>query len=128
MKARHISEQGRLAGLSKLESILSDSSQDIHQQYSANVNDRFKNDGLKHLLSLNNGYIKADVFVQALPSQLLKSGVSISQGMTYSGIGSGLGVHGSFSTHYELRAQGLAIDKGNEVEVWTASDFRFVPK
>ncbi len=128
MKARQISEDGRLAGLQQLEFLLADKNQTIHQQYSNQVADRFKNDGLKHLLSLNDGNAKAEVFLQALATKMLKNGTSLAQNMGYSGVGSGLGSLGSFSTHYELRAQGVVLDKGNDVEVWTASDFRFIPQ
>jgi hypothetical protein len=39
----------------------------------------------------------------------------------------GLGNQESFAAHYELRAKGIAHDKGSDVTFWTASDYRFTP-
>ena len=128
MKARQISEEARLLGLKKLNFLLADKKLNTHQQYANSVTDRIKKDSLKHFISVKEVDAEADVYLQTLPTQLLKNGVSLSQNMAYSGLGSGLGSQGSYVTNYELRAQGKALDQGHAVEVWTASDFRFVPK
>lgn len=128
MKARQISEDGRLFGLKQLKILLGDKTHDFHQVYAHPPIDRLKRNGLKHLLSLKEADAEVDVYLQTLPTEMLKNGVSLSQNMNYSGLGSGLGSHGSYSTNYELRARGKALDQGYSVDVWTASDFRFFPK
>lgn len=128
MQARQISEDGRLLGLKRLKSLLADTKQNTHMHYAKPVFDRVKKDGLKHFLSVKEPSAQVEVSLQALPTKLLKNGVSLSQHMAYSGLGNGLGSQGSYSMHYELRAHGRALDKNNYVDVWTASDFMFIPK
>lgn len=128
MQARQIAEDGRLLGLKRLESLLADQKHNTHKHYAKPAFDRLKKNGLKHLLSVKEPYAQADIFLQALPTKILTNGVSLSQNMAYSGLGNGLGSQGSYSMHYELRAHGRARNKDNYVDVWTASDFMFIPK
>lgn len=128
VKARQVSENGRLKGVEELQFLLNNKYQNKQHFFTHNTIDRMRSDGLKHFLHLSNGDTEANIFLQTLPSRALKEGVSLSQHMAYAGVGSGLGSQGSFSSHYEIRSQGRAMDKGHYVDVWTASDFMFISK
>lgn len=115
LKARQISEDGRLMAINKLTTLLKENKLDT------NTN------GLKIFTSFSQDASRAEVYLKELPVQVLKTGMSLNQNMAYSGLGMGLGNHGSFSTRYELSAKGVVKNKGRDVIFWTASDYQFVP-
>tara|TARA_R110002167_G_scaffold293739_4_gene498381 strand:- start:272 stop:829 length:558 start_codon:yes stop_codon:yes gene_type:complete len=127
LKARQISDDARLAAINKLVFMLKNDDLKIGDGSIKKSLSRYKKDGLWHFLSLNQNDKSADVYVKKLPTQTLKNGVSLLQSMAYSSMGLGLGNQGSFSVRYEVRAKGIAQDKGSEVTFWTASDYRFTP-
>jgi hypothetical protein len=132
IKARQISEDGRLIAINKLESLLRDNKLKIDdlasdKPISDSLLESLKMEGFEHFLSTSKKNSSADIYIKELPNQQLKNGVSLSQNMAYSGLGKGLGNHGSFSSRYELRSKGVSNDKGHDVVFWTASDYRFMP-
>tara|TARA_R110001592_G_scaffold66678_1_gene204835 strand:+ start:10911 stop:11474 length:564 start_codon:yes stop_codon:yes gene_type:complete len=127
IKARQISEDARLDAIKKLDTLLKDNELKMENLTSTEPLDRLKTQGFKQLFNISHTNSKAEVYLKELPTQLLRSGVPLSQNIAYSGLGLGLGSHGSFSARYELLAKGIANDKGREVTFWTASDYRFTP-
>lgn len=127
MKARNISEDARLSALNKLVSLIQNNDLTIENSQINKALDRYKKEGIRHFLSVNHKSERAEVYVKQLPVQALKNGVSLVQNMAYSALGMGLGNQESFAARYELRAKGIAHDKGSDVTFWTASDYRFTP-
>lgn len=128
IRARQYSEEGRLAGLKKLQKMLADTPQDIDAQYSDLPIDRIKKDGLQAFLSTQSAHAHAEIFLRTLPAAVIKSGTSLSQNMAYAGLGSGVGRYGSMSRYYELRAKGTVQARESDIAVWTASDIRIMPE
>lgn len=126
MKARNISEDARLSGLNSLVSLIQNNDLNIDNSQINKALDRYKKEGISHFLSVNHNSERADVYIKQLPVQAIK-GVSLVQNMAYSALGIGLGNQESFTARYEIRAKGIAQDKGSEVTFWTASDYRFTP-
>jgi len=127
MKARNISDDARLSALNRLVSLIQNNDLNIGNRQINKALDRHKKEGISHFLSVNHNSERAEVYVKQLPVQALKNGVSLVQNMAYSSLGMGLGNHESFAARYEIRAKGIAQDKGSEVTFWTASDYRFTP-
>ncbi len=126
-RARQNSDSARLNSLNQLETLLKNTSVNLEQNAATKSLGKLKTSGFSLLASQNLNHGKAEVYYKALPIQVLKNGASMSQAMAYSGLGAGLGSHGTFSTHYELRAKGISSVKGQDVVFWTASDYRFIP-
>ena len=127
IKARQISEDARLRAITKLDALLRANEIKIGNTDSVSSSDETENESLKRFTRMNQNNLKAEVYYKALPTQVLKNGVSLSQNMAYSSIGMGIGSQGSFSTYYELRAKGVSKNNGHDVFFWTASDYRFTP-
>lgn len=96
-------------------------------QIKSSESSRFEKQGLEPFLEISKVNSSATVYIQAFPAQMIKNGTELSQHMTYSREGQGLGGRGSFSKNYELRAKGVTRHKGNDVIFWSASDYRFIP-
>lgn len=126
IKARNISEDARLSAVNRLVSLIQNNDLNIGNNQINNLLDRYKKEGISHFISVNHNSERAEVYVKPLPVQAI-NGVSLVQHMAYSALGMGLGNQESFAAHYEIRAKGIAQDKGSEVTFWTASDYRFTP-
>jgi hypothetical protein len=83
--------------------------------------------GLKLLFTQNQQDARTQVYVKELPVQIINNGTSLSQHSSYSGLGSGVGSFGSFARQFEVLSKGIVNEKGRDVTVWTASDYRYMP-
>lgn len=133
IEARHHAETARLKAVALLEASLAEQNNQnlpvlinvVNQ--ARNQSSRFDKEGLPLFVTFNQADLRAEVFVQPLPTRLSTQGVSLTENMAYQGLGKGLGQQGSFSKFYEVRAKGLTRDRQGSLAYWSASDYRFVP-
>lgn len=127
IKARAASEQARLTSLSRLEKLLESEEINTIKIEPLSSTEKYNMTGLRLLLTRNEQDARAEVYVKELPIQIINNGVSLSQHSGYLGLGSGMGSFGSFARHFEVLSKGLVNEKGRDLSVWTASDYRYVP-
>jgi len=79
-------------------------------------------------ITIDSGEIKGSVYVSSRESRMNSVGAGSAQFQGYNGVGNGLGAKGGFVKYYEINSVGISrVPGGNSLEVWTATDFRFIP-